>query len=257
MSQRIDSCVGESGESHVDEREPRDDRLERVAEPDVHRPDERSGRAGRRRGSPPPPGARARARLSRRAGARAPPATARTKLTIRGPHRDAIESSTRTIVPVRTADDVLPARPRGDRARRLLAAVDVGEHDDVRALRDDVLGGELRVAGARRVRRVGDVLQPEQRVDPADERLRRGRVEIRPELVVDGQPSRARRAFATSCGDLRFIRATSAVASATWPVTRPSCAICGVRPVESSWPRPGRARGSRACGAPATSPPGS
>ena len=47
-------------------------------------------------------------------------------------------------------------------------------------LRDDVLGGQLRIAAAAgRVGRVGDVLQAEQRVDPADEGVRRGRVEVR------------------------------------------------------------------------------
>src|SRR4029077_13458667 len=69
-------------------------------EADIHRPDEhteheRGAEEERRRQDP---AARAQLRRCPRA-----PATSRTKLTIRGPQREAIESSMRTIVPVRTA----------------------------------------------------------------------------------------------------------------------------------------------------------
>ncbi len=83
--------------------------------------------------------------------------------------------------------DRAPARSRGDRRCVLPAALRVGEDDDLRVLRDDVLGRQLRVAAAGRVRRVGDVLEAEQPVDAADERLRRRRVVRRVELVVDPQ----------------------------------------------------------------------
>ena len=101
--------------------------------------------------------------------------------------------------------DVPPARPCGDRLRRLRAAVDVGEHDDVRAARDDVLGRELRIAAAPRgVGGVGDVPEAEERVDAADERARRRRVEVGAELVEHVQPSRARRRLGQQRGDLRL-----------------------------------------------------
>src|SRR5258706_163833 len=70
--------------------------------------------------------------------------------------------------------DRVPARTRRDRLRGLAAAPHVGQDDQRRVRRDDVLGRELRVAARRRVGCVGDVLQAEQRVDLADERLRRG-----------------------------------------------------------------------------------
>ena len=187
------------------------------------------------------------------------PATARTKLTIRGPQREAIESSIRTIVPVRTAVDGRSS-PAG---RRPSAGVcpqqrDVGEHDDVGALRDDVLGRELRVAAAARVGGVGDVLQPEERVDLADERARGRRVEVGPELVVDGQAAGARRAafdeLARSASSSSRRRTSACFA---WPVTVPSCGDLRVRLVEGRRPRPGRARGCRARAASTTRPFGS
>ena len=53
-------------------------------------------------------------------------AIARTKLTMRGPQRDAIESSTRTIVPVRTAATFFqPGRAatvRGDCSQQAMSA---------------------------------------------------------------------------------------------------------------------------------------
>ena len=60
---------------------------------------------------------------------------ARKKFTSRGPQRDAIESSTRTIEPVRTALIAIPARPRRDGGRLLAAADGVREHDEVGARR--------------------------------------------------------------------------------------------------------------------------
>ena len=70
---------------------------------------------------------------------------ARKKFTSRGPQRDAIESSMRTIEPVRTA--LMRSQPGRDATvAGLLAAADgVREHDHVRIGRDDVLGRELRI----------------------------------------------------------------------------------------------------------------
>src|SRR4029077_19292772 len=76
---------------------------------DVPRPEERSDEQGddeepRRRQQPES--------LTHRRRCASAPATARTKLTIRGPQREAIESSIRTIVPVFTAETFFqPARP--------------------------------------------------------------------------------------------------------------------------------------------------
>src|SRR5207247_4710109 len=86
--------------SDVEERDPGGGRLERVDEADVDRPDERPDHQRdeeeeRRRQDPAP-----RGHFLRCASAAA---TARTKSTIRGPQRDASESSIRTIVPLRTA----------------------------------------------------------------------------------------------------------------------------------------------------------
>src|SRR5919204_617558 len=67
--------------------------------------------------------------------------------------------------------DAAPAPTRGHGLGRLAAAANVGENDQRRVRRDDVLVRQLRIAGAGRVGRVGDVLQPEELVDPADERL--------------------------------------------------------------------------------------
>ena len=112
---------------------------------------------------------------------------ARKKSTSRGPQRDAIESWMRTTEPVRMA--LIRSQP--GRAATVDAfcpqQTRVGEHDDVGARRDDVLGGELRVAEPGRVGGVGDVLEAERRIDLTDERLRRRREERRIELVVDGE----------------------------------------------------------------------
>src|SRR5262245_14580758 len=74
--------------------------------------------------------------------------------------------------------DAVPPWPPGDRGRALAAADDVREDDDVRVRSHDVLGRELRVARARGVGLVGDVLQPEEGVDLADEGLRGRREEV-------------------------------------------------------------------------------
>ena len=92
-------------------------------------------------------------------------ATARANCTIRGPQREATSSSTADDPVVPDRRDRAPAGPRGDRRRRLVAALRVGEDDDLRVLLEDVLGGELRVAAAGRVRRVGDVPEAEELVD--------------------------------------------------------------------------------------------
>ena len=114
---------------------------------------------------------------------------ARKKSTSRGPQREAIESWTRTIEPVRTA--LIRSQPGRD------ATVDGfwPQHTvSARTIRsgladDDVLRGELRVAEAGAVGGVGDVPEAERRVDLPDERLRRRRVEVGRQLVVDGQPA--------------------------------------------------------------------
>src|SRR5262249_44371960 len=96
-----DRVVGRrQGRADVEERDPGGGRLERLDQADVDGPDERpdhqrDDEEERRRQEPEP-----RGHLLRCASAAA---TARTKSTIRGPQRDAIESSMRTIVPVRTA----------------------------------------------------------------------------------------------------------------------------------------------------------
>ena len=120
-------------------------------------------------------------------------ATARARLTMRGPQREATLSSIATTRCLRTADDPRPARARGERPERLAAADRVGEDDDVGIRRDDVLGGELRVAGVRRVCCIGDVAEAEQPVDAADEGRRSRRVVRRIELVVDLEVPRLRR----------------------------------------------------------------
>ena len=95
--------------------------------------------------------------------------------------------------------DLVPAGPRGDGLGRLLAALRVREDDEVGALRDDVLAAELRVAARVGVGgRVGDVHEPEQLVDAADERVRGGREEVGAELVVDGRA----RSAGSRCGQL-------------------------------------------------------
>ena len=76
-------------------------------------------------------------------------------------------------------------RPLGEGLRGLVAADGVGQHDQVRRLPDDVLGGQLRVAAGGVVGAVGDVLQAEQRVDAADEGGAGRGEEGRVELVVD------------------------------------------------------------------------
>src|SRR3954469_12797776 len=57
---------------------------------------------------------------------------------------------------------------------RLLAALGVGEHDEVGRGLHDVLGGELRVPAVRTLGLVGDVLQAELLVQAADEGAARG-----------------------------------------------------------------------------------
>ena len=144
--------------------------------------EERDGGARPDRGQPASPDVGGVLRDGRHratgAAARAPTTSRGRSSTSRGPQREAIESSIRTIEPVRTA--LIRSQP--GRA----ATVDAfwPQHTvsartiDVGARRDDVLGRELRVAEAGRVGGVGDVLQPEQRVHLPDERLRRRRVEV-------------------------------------------------------------------------------
>ena len=83
-------------------------------------------------------------------------ATALRNRTIRGPHSEAIESFTGTTAPLLTAAIVVPAGSRCHRFEGLAAADRVGENDQVRVARDDVLGRELWV-GARAAGLVGDV----------------------------------------------------------------------------------------------------
>ena len=76
---------------------------------------------------------------------------ARTRLTSRGPQRDAIESSSRTTEPDAHRGDPRPPGTAATVPRALRAAHRVGEDDQVGVRRDDVLGRELRIVGARPV----------------------------------------------------------------------------------------------------------
>ena len=115
----------------MEERDPGGDRLEHLAEADVA-PARRARRA-RSEATRKTAAARIQPRGLNCVRCASAPATARTKLTIRGPQREAIESSIRTIVPVRTAATFLQPGRAATVCGRLRAALDVGEHDDVRA----------------------------------------------------------------------------------------------------------------------------
>src|SRR5205809_897128 len=108
-----------------------------------------------------------------------------------------------------TADRREPAPARSCRDRRggLAAADRVREHDDVGVRGDDVLRGELRIPGMRRVGRVGDVPEAEEPVDAADERRRGRRVIGRVELVVDLEVPLPLRHAANERGQLVLHRA--------------------------------------------------
>ncbi len=79
-------------------------------------------------------------------------ATSRTKSTTRGPQREAMSSSTAEHAAVLDRRDRPPAGALVDLRDRLPAADGVGEDDQLRVGRDDVLLGELRVARSRSCR---------------------------------------------------------------------------------------------------------
>ena len=110
--------------------------------------------------------------------------TVRTRSTTRGPHREAMSSSSSTTSPLATA--VMASQPgrADDDVRRLPAALGVGEEDQVGVGRDDELGVELRVPAAVALGLVGDVAQADEVVHLADERVRRDREVGVVELVV-------------------------------------------------------------------------
>src|SRR4051795_3026761 len=107
----------------------------------------------------------------RRAG---PPA--RDDVVVRGEHLAVLDGRDR---PER--------RPLGQALLALLAALRVGQHDEVGRGLDDVLRRQLRVAAARALGLVGDVLEAEGLVDAADEGVAGRRVIGLVELVVDLQ----------------------------------------------------------------------
>ena len=97
---------------------------------------------------------------------------------MRGPQRDAMSSSSGTTAPDWTALSWSQPGRALTVAGVLRAADGVGQEDQVRVGLDDVLLRQLRVAAAVRVGLVGDVLEAEQRVHLADERLRRDRKKV-------------------------------------------------------------------------------
>src|SRR4051812_45462051 len=102
---------------------------------------------------------------------------------------------------------VLHRRDRGEggplrqRLLGLLAALRVGEHDQVGRGLDDVLGRELRVPAVGALGLVGDVLQAELLVEAPDEGAAGRGVEGLVELVVDLLPLRGRRHRGDRLGD--------------------------------------------------------
>ncbi len=123
---------------------------------------------------------------------------------MRGPQRDATSSSSGTTAPDWTALSWSQPGRALTVAASWRAADGVGQEDQVRVGLDDVLLRQLRVAAAVRVGLVGDVLEAEQRVHLADERLRRDREEGVVELVVVGQGRRPRRQSLDDGVDLRL-----------------------------------------------------
>ena len=107
---------------------------------------------------------------------------------MRGPHRDAMSSSTTTTTPPVTA--FRSSQP----GRAATVSGDLAEPPSARKIEigvglDDRLGRELRIVAGDFLE-VGDVLQTEQRVDLADERVLGDAVVRVVELVVVGQRRR-------------------------------------------------------------------
>ena len=180
---------------------------------------------------------------------------ARTRLTSRGPQRDAIESSSRTTEPERTA--AIRDHPGRDATVRALCAQHTVSASTIRSgfAEIDVLGRELRVIGPA-LRRVGDVAQAEHLVDPADERVGREAEERRIELVVHGAAGRLR-------PRLRHDRADPLLHARHEPIRLggvtgdlPELPDLLIRALAASRPRPGGQPGSRACRAPRRGPSG-
>ena len=227
---------------------------------DERRPPRRRApaRAGGACAAPPAPvrgGCRARRR--RHEGRRQPfraSATDSAKSATRGPQREAMSSSAASTWPFLTAGTVSNAGTLGERLGGLVAALGVGQHDQVRRLADDVLGGQLRVAAGGVGGAVGDVLQAEHRVDAADERAARrrsrrsGRARGRPSCPSASAGTDATAALIRSC-----MSATTSSASSAWPVASPRVVELRVGVVEglrrhraAGWAPSGR-RARRRC----------
>ena len=159
-----------------------------------------AARPGRWRPRPAPPrraGVPHRRTSPRRAGVAVMPGQLRPPGPPRRRRRDsrrhAVPSGTRRCRPSRRRCRSAPRRSRPSPvgpatvSSGLLTADRVGEEDQVGVGRHDELGVELRVAARVALRLVGDVPQPEQAVELADERRAVGAEERRVELVVQRQ----------------------------------------------------------------------